>query len=56
MWRKISASRLGRDAAILRVNELAERESKRAPRNKNLYGLPKKNTHTVIPSAARNPS
>src|SRR5260370_10163866 len=25
MWRRISASRLGRDAAILRVNELAER-------------------------------
>jgi hypothetical protein len=34
MWRGTSAFRLGRDAAILRVNDLAERQSKRAPRNK----------------------
>src|ERR1700737_86364 len=33
MWRRTSASRVGRDAAILRVNDLAERESKCAPRN-----------------------
>jgi hypothetical protein len=31
MWRRISASRSGRNAAILRVNELAERQRRRAP-------------------------
>src|SRR6202521_2230019 len=30
LWRRTSASRLGRDAATLRVNDLAEREIKRA--------------------------
>jgi hypothetical protein len=34
MWRKTWAVRTGRDAAILRVNDLAERPSKRAPHYK----------------------
>ena len=36
MWRRTSASRSGRDAAFLRVNDLAERRNKRAPHNKTL--------------------
>ncbi len=32
MWRGTTASRSGRDIAILRVNDLAERSRKRAPR------------------------
>src|ERR1700704_5106600 len=36
MWRRTSASWSGQDAAILRVNDLAERRNKRAPHNKTL--------------------